>query len=340
MKKLYDVVVLRSLAIIMVVAFHAYGIMYWGGFPDMTETYKDLYYKFNQYVVNFRMPLFIFISGYLFSFLEREKGKYPTFLELLKNKFKRLIIPYFIFATIYMLTITLTLNIKTLISGDYQSFWFITMLFWCFICTRLLRLVPLGNKIHSQIVVLTISFIVLFVHIPEFQLMGIQNLPKWFFWFYLGYIVSPYRNQLYNYLNKRKVCLFAFALVYLAELIYTIKFVENASERGWFMKFAHLSIVLLIWYITNYTINNSSIPWYENAVFKELNRTSYGIYVLHYWIQHLAISYTVKRVLHLEILAANHVILFPFLFFLTSLAASYIGTKILLKTKVGRFLIG
>ena len=37
MKKLYDVVVLRSLAIIMVVAFHAYGMMYWGHFPNMTN---------------------------------------------------------------------------------------------------------------------------------------------------------------------------------------------------------------------------------------------------------------------------------------------------------------
>ena len=76
MKKLYDVVVLRSLAIIMVVAFHAYGMMYWGLFPDLTERYKELYYDINQFVVNFRMPLFIFISGYLFSFLEREKNKY------------------------------------------------------------------------------------------------------------------------------------------------------------------------------------------------------------------------------------------------------------------------
>ena len=96
----------------------------------------------------------------------------------------------------------------------------------------------------------------------------------------------------------------------------------------------------LIWYVINWAINNSSRPWYENAVFKELNRTSYGIYVLHYWLQPMLLSSTAKRLLHLETLAANHVIIFPLFFFLSSLTISYVGTKFLLKTKVGRFLIG
>ena len=340
MKKLYDVVVLRSLAIIMVVAFHAYGMMYWGHFPNMTNEYKEIYYNINQYVVNFRMPLFIFISGYLFSFLEREKNKYPTFLALFQNKFKRLIIPYLIFATIYMLTTGMGFDLKVLISGSCGHLWFITMLFWCFMCARLFRLVPWSRNLYYQIVVLLISFIVLFLDVTEISFMGVQGLPRWFFWFYLGYVISPYRSQLFDYLSKRKIWLVIFALVYLSELIYTIKFVESADERGWFMRFAHLAIVLLIWYVTNWAINNSSRPWYENAVFKELNRTSYGIYVLHYWLQPMLISSTAKRLFHLETLAANHVILFPLLFFLTSLACSYIGTKVLLKTKIGRFLIG
>ncbi len=340
MKKLYDVVVLRSLAIVMVVAFHAYGMMYWGHFPDLTEKYKDLYYSTNQYVVNFRMPLFIFISGYLFSYLERERGKYPTFLSLLKNKFKRLIIPYFIFATIYMLTTGMGFDIKTLMSGSCAHLWFITMLFWCFISTRLFHLIPCRNRLLFQISLLVISFIVLFVDVPVFGFLGIGSFQRWFFWFYFGYTISPFRNQIYNYLSKRKIWLLVFALVYLLELLYTMKFVESADERGPFVRFAHLSIVLLIWFLTNWAINNSSKPWYENVVFKELNRTSYGIYVLHYWLQPFFISSTAKQLLHIDTLAATHVVLFPFLFFLTSLALSYVGAKILLRTRIGRFLIG
>lgn len=340
MKKLYDVVVLRSFAIVMVVAYHAYGLVYWGLFPEMTERFKDLYYDVNEYVVNFRMPLFVFISGYLFSFLEREKGKYPTFMALLKNKFKRLIVPYLIFATIYLLTIGGGFDWRTLMSGDCAHLWFITMLFWCFIFTRLLSMIPWSRSRYFSMALLALSFMVTFVEAPNFDFLGIKNLPEWFFWFYLGYTVSPYRNQLLSYLSRKKVWLFAFALVYILELLYTIKFVESAEQRSGFMRLAHLSIVVLIWYVTNWAINSSSRKWYDNVVFKELNRASYGIYVLHFWLQQYLISSPVKRLLHMEAFAEAHAIMFPFLFFVVSLVMSYVGAKILLKTRIGRFLIG
>lgn len=340
MKKLYDVVILRSFAIVMVVAYHAYGLVYWGLFPEMTERFKDLYYDVNEYVVNFRMPLFVFISGYLFSFLEREKGKYPTFMALLKNKFKRLIVPYLIFSTIYLLTIDGGFDWRTLMSGDCAHLWFITMLFWCFIFTRLFSMIPWSRNRYFSMALLALSFMVSFIDAPNVNFLGINNISEWFFWFYLGHTVSPYRGQLFSCLSRKKVWLLAFALVYMLELLYTIKFVESAEQRSGFMRLAHLSVVLLIWYVTNWAINNSSKKWYDNVVFKELNRTSYGIYVLHFWLQQYLISSPVKRLLHMEAFAEEHAIIFPFLFFIVSLMTSYIGAKILLKTRIGRFLIG
>lgn len=340
MKKLYDVVVLRSLATVMVVAFHAYGMMYWDNFPNMTETYKNLYYAINQYVLNFRMPLFVFISGFLFSYLERERNKYPTFTELFKNKFKRLIIPYFVFTAIYMLTTGMEFSFKILISGWLAHLWFITTLFWCFIFTRLSCFVTRSHTLYLKIFLLIISFCVLFFELPQLGIMGIQYLPEWFFWFYFGYVISPYRNQLYDYLNKRKFWLVVFVAIYALEFLYTTRFSECEEERGGFVNFAHIAIVLFIWYVVNWSTRNSTNAWYKSKVFKELNKTSYGIYVLHYWIQTLLISSVAKEILHLDTFATNHVILFPFLFFISTLTLSYIGTKALLKTRIGRFLIG
>lgn len=339
MKKLYDVVVLRSFAIVMVVAYHAYGLMYWGFVPKMTERFKDLYYVVNEYVVNFRMPLFVFISGYLFSFLEHERGKYPTFMALLKNKFKRLIVPYLIFASIYIMTIEGG-DWKTLMSGDCGHLWFITMLFWCFISMRLFSMIPWSRNRNFSMVLLILSFIISFVDAPNVNFLGVKNLSEWFFWFCLGYTISPYRDQLFSYLSRKSVWLLVFALVYILELLYTMKFVESAEQRSGFMRLAHLCIVLLICYATNWAINRFSKKWYDNIVFKELNRTSYGIYVLHFWLQQYLISYPMKRLLHMEAFAEEHAIVFPFLFFIVSLMASYIGAKIMLKTRIGRFLIG
>lgn len=47
------------------------------------------------------MPMFVFVSGYLFAFLIA-KNKYPTFGYLIKNKTKRILLPYFLFGIIMM----------------------------------------------------------------------------------------------------------------------------------------------------------------------------------------------------------------------------------------------
>ncbi len=49
--------------------------------------------ELRKYIYSFHMPLFFFISGYLFTI-----NKYSNIREFIKSKFKSLIIPYFIFS--------------------------------------------------------------------------------------------------------------------------------------------------------------------------------------------------------------------------------------------------
>lgn len=336
--KLYDVVLIRSFAIIMVVAFHAYGMMYANHFPSMTDVYHEMYYNINQLVLKFRMPLFIFISGYLFAYLEDVKSKYPTFMELLKNKFKRLIVPYFIFGLIYMLT-TNSFSWRNLLSGGVSHLWFITMLFGCFILTRVLKLCYFTQNKLLIALVLLVSFTLLLY--PEFRcyFLGIQTLHMWYFWFFLGYVVSPHKEWMYKLLSNRFVSC-GLVLVWILGTLYTVYCVGTDDYRTIPGNLSHLCIVLLIWYAINFIIKKYTGKWLEGPVFKELNRTSYGIFVLHNWLQLFMISKTAQHLFHLDVLAENHVVLFPLFFFLLSLLFSYVGAVLMLKTKVGRFLIG
>lgn len=338
-RKLYDVVIIRSLAIVMVVAYHAYGLMYWGYFPDMTQRYTELYYGINQFALNFRMPLFIFISGYLFSYLEGERGKYGTLVALVKNKLHRLMIPYFVFSLFYMLT-TKSFSIVRLLNGDFSHLWFITMLFWCFVTTGLIRLFPWSRDIKLRLGILVGSFALLFVEWNIPKVLGIQSLPLWFFWFYLGYVVSPYRERLYTFILKHKYLLLLFLIVYVVELVYTMGHTITVEQRTGWEKIAHLCIVLCVWYSINWLIRTYPGKWMDNRVFSELNKTSYGIYVIHYWYYPFFVSATVKRLLPIDLLAAEHTMLFPLLYFIFSLGLSYVMTKLLLKTRLGRYLIG
>ena len=64
---LSDIVFLRAISIVFVVAFHAYGMMYAAAhFPALKDTYYQMYFTLNQCVfINIAMPMFVFVSGYL-----------------------------------------------------------------------------------------------------------------------------------------------------------------------------------------------------------------------------------------------------------------------------------
>ena len=131
-ERLLDISLLRVISIVAVVAFHVYGMMYADHFPKSKDLYHQIYWTWNQCgLINIAMPMFVFVSGYLFAFLMR-KGKYPTFGALLKNKIKRLLLPYFVFGLIMMAT-TGNFRPLDLFSGCYWHLWFLPMIFWCFI---------------------------------------------------------------------------------------------------------------------------------------------------------------------------------------------------------------
>ena len=142
---LQDISILRSLSIIIVVFFHVYGMMFADHFPATKELYHSIYFTFNNcWIINIAMPMFVFISGYLF-YYQLQKGKYLTFIPLVKKKFTRILIPYFIFGLIMMAT-TGAFHPFELLHGGYWHLWFLPMIFWFFIISYFLKGVATWNK--------------------------------------------------------------------------------------------------------------------------------------------------------------------------------------------------
>ena len=130
----YDIAMLRLFCIVVVVFFHAYGMTY-VHFSDATNAiYSDKYALFNQtYLINLAMPLFIFISGFLFG--GQLIRKQPiSFTKMVKSKFMRLMVPFFVFAIFFMFTQNVA-SWKPLYQWTYSHLWFLPMLFWCVIVT-------------------------------------------------------------------------------------------------------------------------------------------------------------------------------------------------------------
>lgn len=332
-KRLDNLSIIRGLAIVVVVAFHAYGMMY-VHFDDATnQMYSQIYEKFNQSVlICIAMPMFVFVSGFLFSYL-LSLGKYDTWNELVRKKGQRILLPFLIFSWIFMATTGDWRPLDPILQGTYWHLWFLPMLFWCFIIYYGFHRLGLMNKLWLTIPLLIITLIA--VSLPKCVPMyiGTHNIHKWFFWFYLGGLVCQYQNVICNLLSKYHLYLLLVSLY----IFYAVVDIRVYGDDTWYATFGNASMVVVLWYLS------TKVDWAKRQISKYIisfSTYSFGIYIFHNWVELQLLSNTSKRIFHLDILAANHEILFPLGFFLIALIISWILTRLLMMTKVGKFLIG
>ena len=319
---------------IVVVFFHTYGYMFaQAHFPESVEKYRDLYCLPNQCVfINIAMPLFTAISGYLFSYLYSQ-GKYRDFWPFLKKKATRLLLPFFVFGTLMMLTTGAAFQPWMLYTGGFSHLWYLTALFWCF---------PVGWLVlrfcSARPYWLTVAFAVLLQFgdhvscIP--RILGIHSI-LWYRWFLLGQILALYRRAVGSFIVKRHLAVPLLLPFAILSWIFP-------SEYG---STSLLSRVMVSLFLVGLfaLLDKDCLRAEQNIVVKFavwFSRYTFGIYIFHNWIGPYMISSTAKRLFHLAPLANEHVILFPFLLSLMILGVSFVLTYGLLKTKIGKILIG
>lgn len=148
-ENIYDWV--RLIATIFVVVGHASYISmtttYGGVQYDLPSNLNPIYYSsvltwirsLQNWVYGFHMPLFFMLSGAAMGL-----KPIPTFDSFIKNKVKRLLVPYFVYGWFFMLPLkrignfynneTLKQAMQGFLSGeDSGHLWFLTALFWCMV---------------------------------------------------------------------------------------------------------------------------------------------------------------------------------------------------------------
>ena len=330
-KRLDDIAILRVLCILVVVFFHCYGMMYVEAhFPETVSVYKQWYFTLNQCVfINIAMPMFVFISGYLFEYL-LQKGKYPTWGNLLQKKGVRILLPYFVFGLFFMAT-TGNWEPLQLLNGGYWHLWFLPMLFWCFISGYAIYKLKLSFIAEAVLLLITFATSITPGFLPTW--LGIRNTTHWFYWFYLGMLIYKYRDSLYSYVRKYKL-----SLPLLLSSISIIVFLP--VEYGYITWFGNLAVTICIISIS-YLMNNAD--WSKHKFTSKIDKFSsysFGIYIWHNWVAMMLISKTSQNIFGLPTLVTNHVILFPLCFSLITLAISWFLSWCMIKTKIGRYLIG
>lgn len=250
--------------------------------PSMTlNCLKDVIYTFH-------MPLFFFASGCIFSWQMEVKKKPMTFWGLLKNKAKRLMIPFYAFGLLMVYPTMVLLGfrgpIDFLIDGfiiaiDPRHLWFVLTLFLIFLLFFCLRKLC----VKMQIPIWGVAIVALLLHffpigISYFQ---INNVCQYFIWFTLGYLFTLYKSK-FRYLTIVALCGVAFNVVCPQIIPLDL------------LKLFNSIVGVSIFYI----LSVKTIKIEDTKLCQWIGKNSFGIYLFHamiiYWLEFLAAPYPIN----------------------------------------------
>ena len=322
---------LRLLAVLLLVTWHCFFcVIFIWGVVEPNPKILFLRYLSRFMMPDAVMPLFTFVSGYLFYALYFDREKYRVFKNFIKSKIKRLLIPFAIFSVLIVLS-TPNLHFEPIIWGHGTHMWYCAMLFWCFIIAWLLL------KVNSRFLisfVIALSTILVFAY-PNFFYMpidlpiGIDNGFYYFSYFALGGAIFNYKQKIFQWLQSKVLIV---AGVYTGLWLLNISGIHIISRIAF--SFQCYLFVIFLWIIVMKLINLSYLK--QSKRLTQLCDCSFGIYVFHHWIAWNIVWYPpVSLFLRRDY---NYVwlplIMTPLIF-----GISYFVTKLLLKTRIGNFLL-
>lgn len=253
---------------------------------------------------------------------------------MVNSKLKRLFLPSVVFGLMYVILFHIELwegviywksVVYSLLLG-VGHLWFLPMLFWCFIITWLLGMVPINESL-KLVILLTLS-IVSVLPIPINFNIVFHYLP----FFYLGVF-------LFNHpLRKLKLwhalfLLSLFLLLLIAVTLYrdTHPILPNGHKVIlWYVKQLYATLGTLgIFIICKLFGENRRVP----NLFLSFNSCCFGIYIFHQFL--LIIMYY-----HTSLPAMCGTYLLPWCGLFSAFFMSFGLTWVLRKTRTGRYLLG
>lgn len=287
MAKIKEYSVVRNIAILLVVIGHCnvfadgvvfFSIKYTGWLRTVIDFICDFIYDFH-------MPLFFAISGAVYYANRIYKNKYDTIFEIIKNKFTRLMIPYFEVLIVLMLPLKILMG-EYALSGDgilhilkdiamFENnghLWFLPTLFAIFIIFWVIEKILKKKTIY----VLLVSFLlyIISLRIPD----KYDTIIRYLFWFSVGYGFELVRRKYNKMANGNELMLFiiSFVLTLAAYLLPSFRltifnvFVTNLTA---------MMGISMTYNFALYAI--SKLKYDENKTFAFIDRYSFDIYLYH-----------------------------------------------------------
>ncbi len=328
--KLLELTYLRCFATLSLVIWHCFfcPMAVWGIIKDIPPIAVNLLKIAYHIIPDANMPLFTFLSGYLFFYLYHSAGKYRELIPFLKNKVKRLLIPFFVLGLLIILT-SYNSHIDRIVWGEGSHMWYCAMLFWCFIISYVG--VKLNNLVYWVAVFCLSAYLVLrypnFWFLPFKLPLGLDNALYYVVYFLMGGCFFSKSDVLDKFLFGRVKYIFLTYFLFVCVFHLKIPYLSFFSER-----LIAFSYIVFVYYVLKSLVKGNVLK--DSSLVNNFSKYSFGIYVFHHWI-----AWNICWYPPISSFLQEHYLLFPTILTLVVLPLSYFLTKVSLKTKIGNFLL-
>lgn len=278
-KHFFTIEVVRAITIILVVIGH-YS-------PDNAPLWYNSLLKF---IYSFHMPVFLFISGFIYIATKKEE----SYLSFLFKKVKRLLIPYFS-TSVIIISIKLFsqgnayLENPVTINSYFEIFylpvagyflWFIIALWWMFVIT------PLFKTRKLRLCLFLISAIIAYLPFEPTHILCANEFKRMFIYFMLGVTLYDYKEYFNTIINRFSHSFIPLIFFIVLEYIYLLK---GCNMMECLLPFVGIIVTMqLANSLTN--INSTKI---KNMLF-QVASSSYLIYLFHTTFEGFAKSIVIK----------------------------------------------
>lgn len=191
--------ILRGVALIFMVFGHC---LQYGNGTEFIQTSGFFYNRVFAVIYSFHMPLFILISGYLFSFTVVRCSNWKSFL---KNRFERILLPIIGWQTFHYLIkgysilqneeITFVNLVIKYVRSWFTDIWFLWAIIYCSLAVYLVRKY-LNDRIYMY-------FIIMFLTLVTPDNAANLHLYKYMYPFFVsGYLFGKYYKDIRQYILK------------------------------------------------------------------------------------------------------------------------------------------
>lgn len=266
----------RAVAMTMVVLYHCTCYYAHPTWPFGEGPYNPVLKIITTLMGGIHMPVFVFISGYLYWML-KAKGHYDNLLLFYKNKILRLLVPYLVMGGAMLIIFNQFYNLNSALYGICHL-WFLLMLFGLFILAPVVCFFM--ERIKNDRIA-TVAVNASFLLYPIFCDINLLQITKVFYFlpfFLIGYIIQRRgRKVLY------RDCVFWLSIVSVMIILFVV------CQRTLFIdkiirEFASYFVIIIVSIIPNFSIPNK-----YKKIINNFSDNSMGIYLVH----HVIISYIV-----------------------------------------------